>query len=307
MCRITVITSLFNCQQYLKGYFEAALLIENKDEIEVLLIHNSPKEEELKIINDFLPRLPFIKHIAIEREGLYNTWNRGVKMSKGKYITIWNVDDVRLPHSLIDQADGLDKNADAALAYGNFKIVSKYGDTEGKDVNEPEFDPGNDTFSKNFHIGCFPMWRKDIHDTIGYFDEQFRLIADLDFQIRVAGKYSMVKVNKHLGYYLEGTASNLSSNFSIQDKEFTVLHLRYGNYHSIYLTYLFSGLKNFKIFKYKWFGSFHPMSEWVERSKFSYLVRFPTIIFSIIKLPRHIARKYIKKYLVNLRQKKAIN
>lgn len=304
MCRISVITSLFNCQQYLNGYFQAAAQIENKDEIEILLIHNAPKEDELKIINDFLPGLPFIKHIIVEREGLYNTWNRGVKMAKGNYVTTWNVDDVRLPHSLSDQADALDKNADAVLAYGNFKIVNKYGNTEGKDVNEPEFDSNNNTFRKKFHIGCFPMWRKEIHDSIGYFDEQFRLIADLDFQIRVAKRYHMVKVNKHLGFYLEGTSANLSSDFSIQDKEHTVLHLRYGNFNSIFLTHVINGLKNFKIFRFKWYGAYHPMSQWVVEDKFSYLVKFPLIIFSILKWPRHMAKKYIKKHLVKMKENK---
>jgi glycosyltransferase involved in cell wall biosynthesis len=307
MCRISVITSLFNCHQYLEGYFEAAAQIQNKDEIEILLIHNAPNQEELKIINEYLPLMPFIRHIIIEREGLYATWNRGIKMAVGKYVGTWNVDDVRLPHSLKDQADALDQHSDAALAYGDFKIVGKYGSTEGKSVNEPEFSSSNNTFQRNFHIGCFPMWRKDIHDTIGYFDEQFRLIADLDFQIRIAKKYNMVKIKSQLGYYLEGTASNLSSNFSIQDREHTVLHLRYGNFNSIFLTHLVSGLKNFRIFQFKWFGVYHPMNKWVIENKVSYFARFPMIIFSIIKWPRHMAKKYIKKHLVKLKQKRNLS
>ncbi len=304
MCRISVITSLFNCQQYLEGYFKAASQIVNKDEIEVLLIHNAPTENELKIINSFLPAFPFIRHIVIEqREGLYATWNRGIKMARGKYVGTWNVDDIRLPHSLSDQANALDQNNLAALAYGDFKIVSKYGNTDGKSVHEPEFNSTSNTFHHNFHIGCFPMWRKEIHDTIGYFDEQFKLIADLDFQIRVAKKYHMVKVRRQLGYYLEGTAANLSSNFSIQDKEHTVLHLRYGNFNSIFLTHLIHGLRNYEIFKFKWFGAYHPMSHWVTKDKFSYIVKFPTIIFSLIKWPRHMAKKYLKKHLIKIRQK----
>ncbi|MEO5998468.1 MAG: glycosyltransferase [Chitinophagaceae bacterium] len=297
MCRITVITSLFNCQVYLNGYFAAVEQIKNQEEIEIVLIHNAPQEGELSIINKFLPRFPFVKHIVVEREGLYATWNRGIKMAKGKYITTWNVDDVRLPHSLSNQADALDANANAVLSYGDFKIVDRYGSTEGKSVSEPEFDSKNRTFYRQHHIGCFPMWRKVIHDEVGYFDEQFRLVADLDFQIRVAKKYDMVKVSQQLGYYLEGTSANLSSNFSIQDEEQTVLHMRYGNFNLIYLTHVINGLKNFKIFTFKWFGNYHRMSEWTVESKFSYISRFPMIIFSVVKWPRHLARKYLKKQL----------
>ncbi len=305
MCRITVITSLFNCEQYLPGYFGAAAKITNKDEVEILLIHNSPTQHELAIINGYLPQLPFMKHVVIEREGLYATWNRGIKMAKGKYITTWNADDIRLPDSLKCQADALDLSDDLALSYGDFKIVNTYGSTEGKSVNEPQFDPNNPTFYRQHHIGCFPMWRKSIHEQIGYFDEQFKLIADLDFQIRVAKKYSMVKVNQQLGYYLEGTAANLSSNFSIQDKEHTVLHLRYGNFNLIFLTHIVSGLKDFEVFKFKWFGGYHPVNQWTVENKLSYISKLPMIVFSIIKWPRHMARKYLKKHLLK-RQQQAV-
>ena len=298
MCRITVITSLFNCQQYLGGYFEAVKQISNQDEIEILLLHNAPQEGELSIIRKFLPGLPFVKHVVVEeREGLYATWNRGIKMAKGKYITTWNVDDIRLPHSLSNQADSLDLHSNAVLSYGDFKIVDTYGSTEGKSVSEPEFDSTNRTFYRQHHIGCFPMWRKKIHDELGYFDEQLRLVADLDFQIRVARKYDMVKVREQLGYYLEGTSANLSSNFSIQDKEQTMLHMRYGNFSLIYLTHVINAFKNFEVFKFKWFGDYHLMSEWTVENKFSYISRFPMIIFSVIKWPRHLARKYLKKHL----------
>jgi hypothetical protein len=148
------------------------------------------------------------------------------------------------------------------------------------------------------------MWRKAIHEQIGYFDEQFRLIADLDFQIRVSKIYSMVKVSQQLGFYLEGTPTNLSSNFTIQDKEQTILHLRYGNFNHIYLTHLISGLQNFKVFSFKWSGTYHLMSKWTEMNKFSYASRLPMIVFSVIKWPRHMARKYFKNYLLKIKQRR---
>ncbi|MEJ7766820.1 MAG: glycosyltransferase [Chitinophagaceae bacterium] len=303
MCRITVITSLYNCQQYLRGYFEAIKKIENKDEIEILLIHNSPTDEEMAIVNGFLSEMTFIRHIIIEREGLYATWNRGVALAKGDYITTWNVDDVRLPNSLREQADSLDNNSRAALSYGDFIIVNNYGSTNGKQVNEPQFDPSNRTFYRQHHIGCFPMWRKSIHETIGYFDEQFRLIADLDFQIRIARKYRLIKISTQLGFYLEGTPANLSSNFDLQDKEHTVLHLRFGNFNLLYFTHLLNGLNNFKVFKHKWFGEYHNLTSWTSQDRFQYASRFPLVLVSVFNFPRHFARRYLKPYFSKLNKK----
>lgn len=307
MPRITIISSLYNCLQYLEGFFTALDSILNKDELELLLIHNSPKDEELAVINKYLPRFPFIKHVIVPREGLYATWNRGIQMARSPYVTNWNVDDVRLPGSLVHQANALDQHKEAALAYGDFIIVDTYGKTTGKQMREPEFDARNPTFMRRHHIGCFAMWRKEIHDRMGYFDEQFRLIADFDFQIRVAQQYAMVKIKEPLGYYLEGTPNNLSSNLSLQFMELTALHVRYGNFNSLFLTDLVRGLLKIRVFQYKWSGAYHAMKPRSFKEKLSYMQRFPLIGVSIFNFPRHMARKYLKPYLYKRKNNTALS
>lgn len=287
MCRITVITSLFNCVQYLESYLEELKKIHNPSEIEILLLHNAPLENELKVLDKYLPGLPFVNHIIIpERESLYATWNRGVRMAKGKYLTIWNVDDIRLPDSLSLQAAALDENPKAAMAYGNFVIVNEYGRREGRNMIEPEFEQNAGSFLRKHHIGCFPMWRKEIHHHIGFFDEQFKLVADLDFQIRVSKKYPLVKAkNKCLGYYLENTPTNLSSNRKLQRIERTALNLRYGNLDLLHLPYLFIALNKIKVGKYKWYGNYHAKKEWTDSSYNDFFRKLPLIFVSLFNLP----------------------
>ena len=62
MTKITVITSLFRCEKYIEGYFSHLNKLINKDEIEVLLLHNDPQVEEMTLINKYLPGMPFVKH-----------------------------------------------------------------------------------------------------------------------------------------------------------------------------------------------------------------------------------------------------
>jgi glycosyltransferase involved in cell wall biosynthesis len=300
MVRITVITSLYNCQLYLESFLDAVGKLTNSEEVEVLLIHNSPSPAEMAIIKRRLPGLPFVKHMEVPREGLYATWNRGIALADSKYIAIWNVDDVRLPESLKDQADCLDENMDAAMCYGDFIIVDEYGKIEGQVINEPDFTNNTQEFHRKHHIGCFPMWRKNIHAAIGYFDEQFRLIADLDFQIRVAAKYPLVKVNTHLGYYLEGTPNNQSSNTRLQDMEHTALHMRYGNYDLLYLPHLFEALRQIRLSKLKWHDQYHKFDPWAFINLFHFFIRLPLFVVSLFRYPRHMARKHLKQYIYNL-------
>ena len=66
--KVTVLTSLYNCRQYIEGYFQCIASIEYSDELEILLLHNAPTEEELHIIQSYLPSYPFLRH--------YNTRTR---------------------------------------------------------------------------------------------------------------------------------------------------------------------------------------------------------------------------------------
>lgn len=128
MKKITVLTSLYKCEKYLQGYFDWVRRIDNPEEVEILLLHNAPTKAELDIMQQNISELPFVRHIIIpELEGLYVTWNRGIRLAKGKYVCIWNVDDIRYPESLSLQAATLDENPDILLTYCDFYYMFQYG------------------------------------------------------------------------------------------------------------------------------------------------------------------------------------
>jgi len=116
------------------------------------------------------------------------------------------------------------------MCYGDFYGTDNYGCFEERLYQYSEYQTLKKAALRRHIIGCFPMWRKEIHQSIGFFDEQFRLVGDFEFQIRVALKYDLVKADSFLGYYLENKNHKLSSNRKLQDKERTVVELRYRIY-----------------------------------------------------------------------------
>ena len=249
MAKISVLTSLYNCDQYLTGYFDALNKITNLYEVEVLLLHNEPSESELFLIKEAITCLPFVRHIVIpKRESLYATWNRGIKLANGKYIAVWNVDDVRIPNSLFLQSKTLDEHPEETMTYGDMILNTKYGSTAGKLVQAPAYPIKKFDFLRSHYIGCFPMWRKEIHNILGYFDEQFRLVGDYEFQIRVVRAFPLVKTEALIGYYLTSVPSKLSSNSSIQNIERTAVEVRYGVFDKMNLLYIIKAIYKHKIF-----------------------------------------------------------
>ena len=281
--KVTVLTSLYNCKNYLNNFFDHVAKIERSENIEILLLHNAPTKEEIEIINQNLSRIPCLKHHIIPTlEGLYTTWNRGIRLAKGEYICIWNVDDIRLPSSIRLQAETLDTHPEAALTYGNMGYMYSYGILSNDIDIAKDFQKNRWHFFRSHQIGCFPMWRKSIHKKIGYFDEQFKLIADFDFQIRVARSCNLVKTDALIGYYLEYVPTKLSySPHSKQRREQNVLYLRYGIWDRVNCVYLFE----YKI-------SLH--SSYYFPNHFLFVIcRFPLVIGALFRQPRYILA-YIK-------------
>lgn len=297
--KITVITSLYNCINYLDGYFDNLTKLSNTNNIEVLLLHNLPSNIELSIINQKLPSYPFVKHIIIpKREGLYTTWNRGIMLANGEYLCIWNVDDIRTPDSIIDQAETLDKNQDAELTYGDFYYMFKYPTPSNVLVNNKDFLIDKRTFFRSHQIGCFPMWRKRIHNKIGYFDEQLKLVADFDFQIRVARTGCIIKTDKVIGYYLENVPNKLSSNLYMQTTERNVLYLRYGTFDLFNWLTIVPILKHYKIYSLLYNDKKNNISKQFDSYKVFIGKRLPLLLLSIFRQPRFILA-YIKHNILN--------
>jgi glycosyltransferase involved in cell wall biosynthesis len=293
--RISVLTSLYNCESFLQGYFEALSKIEGKEQIEILLLHNAPTQNELDIINQYLPMMDFVKHIIIpEREGLYKTWNRGIQLSEGEYITVWNVDDVRFPDSILQQAGALDKNSEAVIAYGDIWISKEYGISGTKKTNSPTFNQSTrKKFLSGYYISCFQMWRKSIHQTIGYYDEQFKCVADFDFQIRTALHFPLIKVEKPLGIYMEDQPHKLSAN-GLQPFERNIICLRYAGYKYLNFFLLKEAKKKYQQNRMLFFDEWKEFTEKIPFGWFHKLTGIVCASFgSFYWLCRQIAKKII--------------
>lgn len=286
---ISVITSLYRCASFLKQFLEHYSGIENIDECELILIHNDATEEELEILNRFRQPNMHILHILVKREGLYASWNRGVLAASGKYLAIWNVDDVRTPDSLAAQKAALEKS-NAGMCYGDFYGTRTYGCYPEKLYTYEEYETGRSEAFKRHIIGCFPMWRKTVHHEIGYFDEQFKLVSDYEFQLRLIRRFAMVKAAPVLGYYLEYASHKLSSNRRIQHRERTVVELRYRMYDKI-MIHVLPFISAYKVNCVLNFGRWTALSVFIP-------VRRPakrTEVLSLISLPFFYCSWFIKR------------
>ena len=224
MTKVSTITPCYNMGRYIKGFLENVSTQTHKD-LEIILDHNDPTEAEVKLVEDYNDKYDNILHIKVEGvDPIGTSMNRCIENATGDYLCIWNVDDLRTPESIEVMAKTLDDNPDVDIVYGNYKIVSKFGETVGQSVDIKPYIPELKT---GMILGPFFMFRKSLIKKSGLFDEQFTCGADYDLALRLVRNGEALFISDILGYYLnEGQGQSTKPN-SKQPIERTVVELRY--------------------------------------------------------------------------------
>lgn len=259
---VSTITPCFRMKKYLQKFLEEYPKQTMFNKMEIILDHNEPDEEEIMWVKEFQNKYPGrIKHIIVPKvDPIGTSMNRCIKESSGKYLTIWNVDDLRTPNSIEIQYNALEHNSDYGIAYGNYIIVRNFGSKIGKLIDHSKIPESE--LTRSMITGPFIFWRKDLIMKTGYFDEQLIQGPDFDLSVRLAFHTKAKMINEILGFYLnEGKGMSTKPN-TPQPIERVVIELRYGIYDKIDYDNVIDSAK-YNTCLIKEFGNWNPVSKYV--------------------------------------------
>lgn len=226
MTKVSTITPCYNMSKYMKGFLENLSTQTHKD-LEIILDHNDPTDEEITLVEEYNKKYDNIFHIIVEGvDPIGVSMNRCIEFATGDYLCIWNVDDLRTPESIEIMARVLDENPEIDVVYGNYNIVPRFGETEGQYVN---VEPHIPELKTGMILGPFFMFRKSLLKKSGMFDEQFETSADYDLAIRLVRNGEAHFMSDKLGYYLNEGLGQSTRAGSKQPIERTAIELRYNS------------------------------------------------------------------------------
>ena len=224
MTKVSTITPCYNMSKYMKGFLDNLSTQTHKD-LEIVLDHNDPSDDEVKLVEEYNEQHDNILHIKVEGvDPIGTSMNRCIEYATGDYLCIWNVDDLRTPDSIEVMAKALDENPDVDFVYGNYIVVPKFGSTEGQYVDETGRE---DELTTGMILGPYFMFRKSLLEKSGVFDEQLVQGADYDLALRLAFNAKGLHLPINLGYYLNEGLGQSTKPDSKQPIERTVIELRY--------------------------------------------------------------------------------
>ena len=172
---ISVILPVKNGERFLGEAIES-ILEQSLPPAELIVVDGNSTDRSPEIAGSY----DGVTLIAQEGDGLSQAWNQGVRASSGELIGFLDGDDYWLPGNLEAQARLLEEKPELAGSLGRAKFVLVPGEPPppGFRMNLLEGD----------HIGPMPgnaLVRRDVFESIGYFDEDYRLAADVDWFARI--------------------------------------------------------------------------------------------------------------------------
>jgi len=218
---ISIIVSTYNSEEFIEGKIKDLLAQTIFEQTEIIIVNSGSLQSEEEIVKKYLNNYSNIKYIRTEnRESIYGAWNRGIKMARGQFITNANTDD-RLKNNAFEiLSNYLLTNPEIALVYADQYVTSvpnqPFEETKSDSKAIAYKSPDYNYFYQLDRGLVFsqPMWRAKLHfeDNIWY-DENYEICGDYDFQLKVSQNYKMHHIPDLLGtFYLSPGKKNKSHN-----------------------------------------------------------------------------------------------
>lgn len=113
---ISIIIATWNAAMTLKRCLDS-IVPQLTNQTELILVDGGSKDETNKIIESYGDKITI--HISEKDEGIYDAWNKGIKLAKGKWIMFIGADDKLMPGALNFYLDYISK-----YNYINYDFIS---------------------------------------------------------------------------------------------------------------------------------------------------------------------------------------
>lgn len=223
--------SFYKGEKFIQGYINDVLKQRMFNDIEFIFLDCASPENEKKYIIPLTEKYENIKYIKFESDpGLYAAWNIAVSLCSSNIIGNWNIDDRKSVYGFEPLIKAFDKDPELDIVYG-FTYVSKIANEQYEDNSYeliyPYLPHSPINLIQNNSPHCMPLWKKNIHDRFGYFNESYETAADGDMWLRACVGGAKIKhINHPVGLYYENPTGRSSNPATLEKMISEVVAMR---------------------------------------------------------------------------------
>lgn len=197
---ISVIIPCFNTGHFL---IEALLSVINQTftNWEVIIVDDGSTDDTREVSAKFEDKR--IQYIYQNNQGLSAARNTGIRASASENIALLDADDIWHVNYLKKMIDALKDHSDAIAFYCGFIYI----DPDGKQIGMPQLRvvPTNQfpkvILKQNWLVPSSVVFRKQVIDEVGFFDESLHAVEDWDMWIKMSTRGLFIGIPQHLVKY----------------------------------------------------------------------------------------------------------
>ena len=167
---------VFNGAKYIKEAIQS-VLNQTFSDFELIIVNDGSTDESAEIVRSFSDkRIRFFENDT--NKGIVFTRNFAVENSLGKYIAIFDCDDIMLPEKLQKQVDFLEQNSDFAMVGSSIEMIDKDSNFIKKHIYKlPPKLLKTQLFFDNYFAQSSMLIRKKVFETFNY-NAKFVMVSD---------------------------------------------------------------------------------------------------------------------------------
>ena len=206
---VSAIVSLYNSEQFIRGCLEdlVSQTLYAQGRLEIIVVDSASQQNEAALVRELQSNYNNIRYVRTEeRETIYASWNRGIALSRGRYITNANSDDRHRIDAFELMSQIMESRPAVDLVYADVLITETPNETFGRHTLSGRYAWYDWDRNLLLHKGCFigpqPMWRRSLHDLYGGFDPSYVTSGDYEFWLRISQTSDFFHIRQPLGLYL---------------------------------------------------------------------------------------------------------
>ena len=204
---VTVLMSVYNCEEYLKAAIDS-ILSQTFTDFEFIILDDGSSDGSVKIVKDYESRDSRI--VLIQNDinlGLAASLNKGILAAKGKYIARQDADDLSAPNRLALQVEYAIANPDVDVIGTNCFFVDIYDQIVYEDLS---FSADQDLYTKLLNKKAIfahgsAFIKTDKLKECGMYDERFYFVQDGELWLKMLSKKAKIHILHESLYFYKVT------------------------------------------------------------------------------------------------------
>ena len=221
--KISIITISFNAKATIEKTLQSVANQTYKN-IEHIIVDGGSSDSTLDICNSFSH---VSKIISEPDKGVYDAFNKGLKLATGNVVGFLNSDDVFFIENSVQEIVNAFTENRTDIVYGNLDYVT----ADGKVIRNWISKPYEKGLVKKAWMPAHPTFycKKEVYDRLGGYNDSFKIGGDFELCLRFLEVHEVPSfyLNKKLVKMLVGGISNsgLKSKWTIYKEELRAFRL----------------------------------------------------------------------------------